>query len=164
MVCLAVLLERKRSRESARSANPRTPKRRESEANTQNEHESTTTRTRDNKQADAKRGIRKGVAQMAWEDRNGKYYYYRKRRQGEHVVSEYVGSGFLGAFAEDLDRAERVESEQARAGLKFQKEEAAAMDQQIFQLESSVNTLARAVLLVSGYHPHKRQWRKQRNG
>ena len=30
---------------------------------------------------------------MAWEERNGNQYYYRKRRQGNRVVSEYVGKG-----------------------------------------------------------------------
>ena len=32
---------------------------------------------------------------MAWEERNGKSYYYQKRREGDRVVSEYIGTGEL---------------------------------------------------------------------
>lgn len=78
-------------------------------------------------------------------------------------MSEYCGAGFLGAIAEDIDLGERAEAGQARAAARRQREKAEAIDQQINMIESNISAVTRAVLLVSGYHPHKRQWRKQRN-
>ena len=54
---------------------------------------------------------------MAWEDRNGRLYYYRKRREGKRVVSEYVGNGFAGMMAEELDGEDRQKAEQKRREL-----------------------------------------------
>ena len=41
---------------------------------------------------------------MAWEERNGNRYFYRKRRVGDRVISEYVGGDFMAEFiAENRD-------------------------------------------------------------
>jgi hypothetical protein len=50
---------------------------------------------------------------MAWETRGGHQYYYRKKRVGTKVVSEYVGSGLFGQFIEleDLERREQRQAE-----------------------------------------------------
>ena len=101
---------------------------------------------------------------MAWEDRNGNPYYYRKRREGKRVVSEYVGPGLIGQMAAELDAEDRLERGCARANLVKQRTETKAIDQQVRDVESQIRTLTRAFLLAAGYHPHKRQWRKKRNG
>ena len=49
---------------------------------------------------------------MAWEARGNKSYYYRKRRIGRRVVSEYVGSSEtaeLIAGMDVLDQEQRQE-------------------------------------------------------
>jgi hypothetical protein len=101
---------------------------------------------------------------MAWEDRNGRMYYYRKRRQGNRVVSEYMGGGFSGQLAEILDLEDRQEAEHKRRELGKQKSRAAAIDSQVNEIEKYARTLTRACLLLAGYHTHKRQWRKRRDG
>ena len=40
---------------------------------------------------------------MGWETRGNNTYYYRKRRVGPSVVSEYAGSGKAGLLAERID-------------------------------------------------------------
>jgi hypothetical protein len=101
---------------------------------------------------------------MAWEDRNGRHYYYRKRREGKRVISEYIGAGLAGQIAEIFDMEDRHETNYNRALFQGQKESAQTIADQVRQIEKFTRAMTRAVLLMSGYHAHKRQWRKYRNG
>src|SRR5688572_6354765 len=101
---------------------------------------------------------------MAWEDRNGRWYYYRKRRDGRRVVSEYVGTGFAGEIAELFAAEDRHESEYKRRELHKQKAIAHEIDSKTGEMERVTRTITRACLLLAGYHAHKGQWRKLRNG
>jgi hypothetical protein len=101
---------------------------------------------------------------MAWEDRSGRRYYYRKCRRGGRVVSEYVGSGFAGEIAEILDAEDKLEAEQKRAAVREQKASAARLDGKTREIERFTKAMTRAILLLSGYHAPNRQWRKRRNG
>jgi hypothetical protein len=100
---------------------------------------------------------------MAWEDRNGKRYYYRKRREGGRVISEYVGGGLSGEITETLDRQDRAETEYKRRELRRQKQATAAIDRQVGEVEKYAKAIMQAGLLLAGYHAPKRQWRKRRN-
>jgi hypothetical protein len=100
---------------------------------------------------------------MAWEERNDRMYYYRKRREGKRVISEYIGNGFIGQMAEILDMEDRAEAEQARAVFQQQRDSAKAMDIRVNQVDKYTRTIMRAFLLLAGYHTHKRQWRKIRS-
>jgi len=111
-----------------------------------------------------KRGSQKGVAQMAWEDRNGGWYYYRKRRQGKKVISEYMGAGLMGQIAQVFDAEERQEAEYKRTELRGQRARAQAIDSRAAEIEKYTRAFTRACLLLAGYRPHKGQWRKSRNG
>jgi hypothetical protein len=51
---------------------------------------------------------------MAWETRRGRQYYYRKKRVGTKVVSEYVGTGQFGQLVELMDLQSRQEREEER--------------------------------------------------
>lgn len=95
---------------------------------------------------------------MAW--KNG--YYYRNRRQGGKVVSEYIGTG---AAAELLAQLDAIEQEK----LKFEREafrrliaEQQAIDEQIDAVGDALTALVDATLLANGYRQHRRQWRKKR--
>jgi hypothetical protein len=96
---------------------------------------------------------------MPWETRRGRRYYYRKRRQGDRVVSEYVGAGEAAEIAAQLDalapalrlrQAERWASRRAR-------------DARVDEIAECIDALVCGVLLAAGHHTHKGQWRKKRH-
>jgi DNA-binding GntR family transcriptional regulator len=99
---------------------------------------------------------------MAWEERNGNRYYYRKRRQGKQVISEYVGSRYAGELAEIFDAEDRQTAEYNRRDLRKQQQQAAALDAEASEIEQFTRAYTRACLLLVGYHTHKGQWRKAR--
>jgi hypothetical protein len=94
---------------------------------------------------------------MAWERRGNRCYYYRKVRRGRRVVSEYAGE--LGAL---LDAEERRERAQAREVERQTRAEFEQSQRALGDLAELANALTRAVLLASGYHTHKGQWRRRR--
>lgn len=96
---------------------------------------------------------------MGWERRGNRRYYYRKRRQGGQVVSEYVGAGELAETTAALDALERDlrQAEQRRW------EAIQAADAQVDQVADLVQALIHAILLATGHHTHKGQWRKKRH-
>ena len=100
---------------------------------------------------------------MGWEYRGNRLYYYRKRREGKRVVSEYIGNGLIGELAEiwDIEDSEKVKK--TRADWLITEAQVKDTEQEINDLEVSIRTFTRAFLLVLGYHPHKRQWRRKRN-
>ncbi len=48
---------------------------------------------------------------MALEERNGNYYYYKKERDGNRVVSKYYGKGELANLIRQMDEIQRQEKE-----------------------------------------------------
>ncbi len=101
---------------------------------------------------------------MAWELRNGKRYYYRKIRRGKRVVSEYVGAGEFAELLFQIDGIDRVEKTMSMIAWKDNKDEAENLGKEISQLTKIISGMTRASLLISGYHSHKGQWRRSRNG
>lgn len=99
---------------------------------------------------------------MAWETRNGRHYYYRKRREDGQVVSEYFGTGELAMLAARLDVLEQEREATERAEWRRYQAEQAALDGEIAEFAGLVQTMTAAVLLVSGCHRPKRQWRVKR--
>jgi hypothetical protein len=93
---------------------------------------------------------------MAWEKHYHKSYYYRKIRQGDRVISHYLGAGPA------LEQRLREES-QARQAEQQARQTLAALDADLAQLYTFIQTLQHASLLLYGYHTHHRQWRKKRN-
>ena len=96
---------------------------------------------------------------MAWEQRDGRKYYYRKRREGKRVISEYLG---CGSEAEQhaqacQEREERIHSEHQT------RREITSTNVQVDDICKTLNHAMRAWLLTLGYHQHKRQRRKRRN-
>lgn len=100
---------------------------------------------------------------MGWEDRNGRQYYYRKKRINGRVKSEYVGSGILGQACQDLDQSESGIKAIERAALQAEKEQAAELDQKINQNLESIQGVIEQVLQGWGYRKVKGEWRKKRS-
>ena len=99
---------------------------------------------------------------MGWEERNGREYYYQKRRIGGRVVSEYVGAGWLADAAATLDEIARLERKEARQAIASEKARALDMDRELDQVGDLIRTFTRADLLLGGYRQHKGQWRRKR--
>jgi len=95
---------------------------------------------------------------MAWEQRGNRRYYYRKRRAGRRVVSEYVGSGELAEAAAAL----RVLKRESRLARRRRWAAIRAFDAPVDRACDLVQALASGLLLVTGHRLHKGQWRKTR--
>ena len=99
---------------------------------------------------------------MSWEDRDGNQYYYRKHRIGQRVVSEYVGSGLLAEMVSEQDEMDRQQRMQDRKSFENLKVDIKKMDDELNSLIAVTRVYFRASFLLSGFHPHKGQWRKKR--
>ncbi len=99
---------------------------------------------------------------MGWEQRNGRFYYYEKRREGERVVSTYVGTGSFAEACAVLNESEKQKRRLDREALRQERE---ALDRQAGQVKDvldQIRALTHAALIAGGYHMHKGQWRKRR--
>ena len=100
---------------------------------------------------------------MGWEKRGNGLYYYRKKRVGQRVMSEYMGTGSLADLYSDMDTLARIERGLTRIEWTKQRMEARNLEAELEHLNEIVSSLVCATLLVSGYHSHKGQWRKTRH-
>ena len=99
---------------------------------------------------------------MAFERRRNKSYYYRKRRIGSRVISEYVGSDGVGALAEVMTERARAEAEAKRKEWAAIKDEQERLDAMVNDFGELATAYADAALLLAGCHQSKRVWRKRR--
>lgn len=100
---------------------------------------------------------------MGWETRNGRLYYYRKVRQGNQVISEYVGCGETAELIGLLEAARRDEQEMTSADERDRLARLKAQDQRDEEIFEQVGLLTACALLASGHHQHKGTWRRKRN-
>ncbi len=100
---------------------------------------------------------------MGWETRHGKHYYYRKRRVGARVVSEYVGRDQWAETLATCDHLDRAQVTLARTMERMARADVEALDRTLADVEAVVRTVTRAVLVANGYRTHKGQWRKHRD-
>jgi len=96
---------------------------------------------------------------MAAEMRKGKLYVYRKRREGERVVSEYVGGSVLDLMAY---QAEKQQRERKRERLRVVREEIETTDAELDRASAMIDSVVSQALASAGYHYHRGQWRKKR--
>ncbi len=97
---------------------------------------------------------------MSWDKRG---YYYRKKRIGARVVSEYVGRGMFADMDAAEDIAARIERAQAQASTQAARLECEALDASIQAADELISAAMNQALEAAGYHRHARgQWRKQR--
>jgi len=99
---------------------------------------------------------------MAWEERHGRRYYYRKRRVAGRVVSVYLGQGAVVSMLADLDDAERMERQEARQEEQVRRAELRRKDEDLAALTGLTEAFAAAALLLAGCHTHKGTWRRKR--
>jgi hypothetical protein len=100
---------------------------------------------------------------MPWESRRGRgAYYTRSRKVNGQVVREYVGGGFAGQYAALRDEQERQARAAEREQLRAMQRADAEADAALAALIDATTTLARATLILAGYHRHKGEWRRRR--
>ncbi len=99
---------------------------------------------------------------MAWESRDGRLYYYDKRRVDGRVVSRYVGRGLEAQLAENMNELARLEREELREEKKRRHKIDREVDAHVRRTVCAVRLLTDAAMLATGYHKHKGQWRRRR--
>jgi hypothetical protein len=99
---------------------------------------------------------------MAWEQRNGRWYYYLKVWSNGTCLTEYMGTGPLAEGVALMQHRQRSKAEEERQELHREQEAQERIDRQIDEVGEHVHDLVTAVLLATGHHRHKRQWRRTR--
>ncbi len=99
---------------------------------------------------------------MGWEQRNGRFYYYEKRREGERIVSTYVGTGSFAEARAVLNDAAKEKRRLQREALRQEREALDREGRQVRDVLDQIRALTHAALIAGGYHMHKGQWRKRR--
>lgn len=100
---------------------------------------------------------------MAWLTAGTRKYYYRRRRVGGRVLSEYVATGRTAQIVAQMDEQERQKRAAEAEALRQAQAAQDAVDREVDALGAQVRRYVTAVLLATGHHQHRRQWRKQRN-
>jgi hypothetical protein len=101
---------------------------------------------------------------MGWEKRGNNLYYYRKKRDGDRVMSEYVGNGRMAQRISVEDREERERKWKEIEAMAQKRDSFRVVDQHAVQTSRLIKQVAEVFLIMAGYHKHKGQWRKARNG
>jgi len=91
-------------------------------------------------------------------------YWYRSRRNGRQVQTEYLGPGALGEFVALIDAQQQGERCEQREAQAVEREAQRAIDRPLDEAGAELRELLRVVLASAGYHQHKGTWRKRRNG
>ena len=99
---------------------------------------------------------------MAWEQRGGQRYYYKKIRKGDKVVSQYWGNGPEARGVAAMQEVNERRVWRKENAMRKMKEEVEAIDPLLDALERTLQTLTRSTLLLAGFHEHKGQWRRRR--
>lgn len=113
-------------------------------------------------------GSRKSVAQkkqektrdMALEKRGSNYYYYKKEREGNRVLSKYYGKGELAGLVAQMDEIEREKKHlETLQNLRF-RQETEQIDKEIDRFESEVaDLITKTLLSLRFYKTTSREWR-----
>lgn len=101
---------------------------------------------------------------MGWEQRGTHQYYYRKEREGSKVRSIYVGRGEIAHMISQIQSSSPVLERLARTIRAPEVVEREKAEAQVLQLTDLIRSITQATLLAAGFHTHKRQWRRIRNG
>ena len=78
--------------------------------------------------------------------------------------TEYLGSGEIGWMMMELEREGQDEQAAKQKKLHLERKADRQLDRQIDEVARLARLTMQAALLASGYHKHKGQWRKRRDG
>jgi hypothetical protein len=101
---------------------------------------------------------------MALEWRGNNLYYYEKERDGDRVRSVYSGKGEIAYLIHSLNLSRKREKEYEKQARDKLRQKEVVIDAELDSLFEITKVFTDALFLANGYHQHKRQWRKKRNG
>ena len=98
-----------------------------------------------------------------WEKRKrGGLYYTRSKKINGQVIREYIGGGYVGELAAQMDALKRRQREEEAQAWREERERLKALEAPVEELCEISELLAHAALLLAGYHQHNRgDWRKR---
>ena len=102
---------------------------------------------------------------MAWQEVDGRRYYYRGRRLCGRTRRLYVGAAGSPAaeLAAAADHLRRLGREAAARESHAERERLRGAEASLLQLCQMTDALTRAALLAAGFRQHDRgEWRKRR--
>lgn len=102
---------------------------------------------------------------MGFERRGNRIYYYKKEREGDQVVSRYVGSGETASLFAEMDEIQAEENKFKRFEERQRRAKAERFEAELSEIEETFETLITGYFLANGYHQTaSREWRRKRNG
>jgi hypothetical protein len=101
---------------------------------------------------------------MGWEQRGTNSYYYRKEREGSRVKSTYVGRGEVAHMVAKLESSSAELERLMRAQKSIEALETERAEVVLERAVELIQLFTQASLISAGFHTHKRQWRRKRNG
>jgi hypothetical protein len=101
---------------------------------------------------------------MGWEQRGNNSYYYRKEREGSRVRSVYAGRGEIAHMVAKLESSSAELERLMRAQKSIEALESERAEVVLERAVELIQLFTQASLLSAGFHTHKRQWRRKRNG
>ncbi len=99
---------------------------------------------------------------MAWERRGNHSYYYRKERDGSCVKSTYVGRGEMAQMISKFEASSAEVEKLLRVKTSIEAQESERIEAALDRAVELVQLFTEASLLTSGFHTHRRQWRRKR--
>jgi hypothetical protein len=98
---------------------------------------------------------------VGWESRGKRTYYYRPVRIDGKPRKLYLGGGAVGeAHARQIAR-ERRRREDERAAWRAEQTRLARAEAALDEVRGLVGLMAKASLLVAGWHDHRGEWRRR---
>src|SRR4051812_7717417 len=95
---------------------------------------------------------------------NGRTYYYKSRRDGDRVASDYLGAGAAAELVDRLLGIERDRRRQVRHDERDRLRAIAAAGRPLAAYHRSVQLVFLAAMDGGGYHRHERgPWRRRRS-
>jgi hypothetical protein len=99
---------------------------------------------------------------MAWEQRQGGFYFYRSYRRGGKVRKRYLGRGPQAtAAAQEIAQA-KARRDSQRQELKQLQATLQPLDGAADELNEGTEALLGALLRSCGYYEHRGAWRRRR--
>jgi len=100
---------------------------------------------------------------VAWEERNGRLYYYQTERgEDGRVKKRYVGAGEIAKLVAHNDEVSRRVRQERRERQLEELERLKTADAAVEEFCKAVDAITKASLVAAGYRNHKGEWRLRR--